>query len=66
MAFLADASAKGGGVDPIPAAKKSRFFSKYNKKCSNVLRQKNMHKYFVKFLQGYQLKTFLEILKFFL
>ena len=33
MAFLADASAKGGGIDPIPAAKKSRFFSKYNKKC---------------------------------
>ena len=42
------------GVDP-PAAKK--FFLIIKKNAKNVLKQKNMQTYFVKFLQGYPLIT---------
>ena len=61
LAFLADASAKGGGRGRPLTAKKWKFFSQNKKDTWNVLKQKNMQKYIVNFLQGYPLKTFYNI-----
>ena len=65
IAFLADTSAKGSLGGGSPSAKQCDL---KKKNALNVLKQKNMQKYLMKFLQGDPLETskyFLKILKYF-
>ena len=55
---------KRGGANPLAVTKIGVFFWK-REKMQNVLKRKNMQKYFVTFLQWYLLKTFLPTFYFF-
>ena len=53
---------RGGGAGPgLPSPATKFFFIKIKKNTKNVLKQKDMQKYFVKYLQGGPLKTFFRI-----
>ena len=49
---------RGVGGRLTPSANKCNFFLETKINAENVLKRKNIQKYFVKFLQGYPLKTF--------
>ena len=60
--FLADASAKGeGGLTPPRPPKKMHGLFIKKKYAWNFLKQKNLQKYFVNFLQGYPLNIEIEV-----
>ena len=50
---------RGWGRGQPPGCNQNSFFFLKEKKMQNVLMRKNRQKYFVTFLQGYLLKTFL-------
>ena len=57
----------GGGSTPAPSPPPTNYiFWSKNENAWNVLKRKNMREYIVKFLQGYPLKTFFQIIFFIL